>query len=195
MPCRHHNVVKTAIDAWYVDAKTKQIARHVIDMSRIYACYQYIHFRISMHHCNCPRQKGDIPILFGSNPVLLIGSNVGPSAIVQVKQILPKNPSNCHTVGSCFRFVIFQHNSANKYIFAMAHMCTVCEATFACKRNLTRHTAVHENVRYHCCTCETPFTYEGNMQRHMKKQHAGYCVTAKTALIDPFRNVTTLATA
>ena len=49
-----------------------------------------------------------------------------------------------------------------------------CEAVFAYKKGLTRHTtSIHEGVRYSCDQCNEQYNESADLKRHCKIVHEG----------------------
>lgn len=53
----------------------------------------------------------------------------------------------------------------------MAHICAVCGAVLANRRNLSRHLDAHGIKAHYCCHCYGHFKYESSVKRHLAAHH------------------------
>ena len=50
--------------------------------------------------------------------------------------------------------------------------CLICEATFSCRGNLTKHNeSIHEKKRFPCSLCEKNFSQKSYLNTHIKTVH------------------------
>jgi len=56
--------------------------------------------------------------------------------------------------------------------------CNKCVHAFNRKDSLTRHTKIHEGVRFTCTVCTLIFTVKSNLMRHRKNVHGMFILNS-----------------
>ncbi|CAG0883362.1 unnamed protein product [Darwinula stevensoni] len=111
----------------------------------------------------CTENDSDVPI--GSHDCS--GSDMAKN----LKKRRRERPFGCDTCGCRFSSRdTLDHHITSRHLSEIK--CQVCDKTFACRRNLNRHSFCHSNTEPHSCNvCGRTFMWKQSLGRHMTLAH------------------------